>query len=64
MLHWSVAIDPALNLIVMFLFIAQPAEETGGLPNVIAKTCGIVKGGSIDQDSERAGPFQADPQPV
>lgn len=27
MYHWSVAIDPVLNLIVIFLFSSEPGEE-------------------------------------
>lgn len=30
MYHWSVAIDPVLNLIVTFLFSSEPGEGEGG----------------------------------
>lgn len=31
--HWSVAIDPVLNLIVAFLFSGEPGEEEGEKEN-------------------------------
>lgn len=44
MYHWSVAIDPVLNLIVVFLFSSEPGEgKKEGWPNVMVTTCSIVK---------------------
>lgn len=52
MYHWSVAIDPVLNLIVMFLFSCEPGEKKKGRPNVMVTTCSTVKGSFIDQDRQ------------
>ena len=65
MYHWSVAIDPVLNLIVIFLFSSEPGEgKKEGWPNVMVTTCSIVKGNFIDQDRHRGREgeeFQRDP---
>lgn len=58
MYHWSVAIDPVLNLIVIFLFSSEPGEgKKEGWPNVMVTTCSIVKGSFIDQEREGEGRY-------